>query len=157
MANIKDNISKKKLVAPKAAKVGIVRSEYNPKITEALLESCLKELKKSGISEERIFVVTVPGAWEIPIATQQLIKAKKPNVVITLGLILKGQTPHFDFIAMACAKGIMDVSLETGLPIIFGVLTTNTLAQAKARIKGGSHGDKGIEAAQAAIKMLNLN
>lgn len=155
MSLMKKNISGKKLTIKKTAKVGIVQSEYNPKITEALLDSCIKELKKAGLAEKNIVVRKVPGAWEIPIACQQLTKANKFDAIITLGLILKGQTPHFDFIASSCATGIMDVSLKADLPIIFGVLTTNTLAQAKARIKGGARGNKGIEAAQTAIKMLN--
>ena len=157
MSSIKKNISSKPLKVKKSVKIAIVQSEYNPDITDALFKSCLSELKKSGVEEKNIFHVKVPGAWEIPIACQKLAKKEELDVIITLGLILKGQTPHFDFIASACAQGTMEVSLKHNLPILFGVLTTNTLSQAKARIKGGESGDKGIEVAQAAVKMTHLN
>ncbi len=154
MSSIKKNIALKPFMVKKSVKIGIVQSEYNSLITNVLLESCLAELKKSGVESKNIILQKVPGAWEIPIACQSLAKKNKLDVLITLGLILKGQTPHFDIIATACAQGIMEVSLKLDLPIIFGVLTTTTLAQAKARIKGGAHGDKGIEAAQAALRMI---
>ena len=93
----------------------------------------------------------VPGAFEIPFACQKLIKSSKPHVVIALGAVIRGGTPHFDFIASSCATGIMDVSLKTEVPIVFGVLTTNNLAQAKART------DKGTEAALTALQISNLN
>ncbi len=155
MASIKNNITGNKLTAPKGVKIGIVQSVYNSAITAPLLKSCIAELKKAGMTERNIIIRKVPGAWEIPFACQRLSNTDKPDAIITLGLVLKGQTPHFDFIASTCAQGIMDVSLKINLPIIFGVLTTNTLAQAKARINGGARGDKGKEAAQTAINMIN--
>jgi len=119
------------------------------------LKSCITELKKAGAKEKNIKVLAIPGAWELPFACQ-LVAKKKPDVIIALGCIIKGETLHFDFIAKEVARGIMDLSLQNKIPIAFGVLTTLNLAQAKARIKGGKRGDKGVEAAQTAIKMLNL-
>jgi 6,7-dimethyl-8-ribityllumazine synthase len=155
MSSIKNNIKGKKLTAPKGVKIGIVKSEYNSKITDALLESCVQELKKSGVGEKNIYVTEIPGAYEIPFACQKSALTKKCDAIIALGAVIRGETPHFDFIANSCSIGIMDVSLKMNIPIIFGVLTTNNIQQAKARIRGGNVGDKGVEAAQAAIKMLN--
>jgi len=155
MSSIKKNIKGKKLEVKKGVKVAIVQSEYNSEITSSLMKSCVNELKKAGVAEKNISSLTVPGAWELPLGSLKATK-KKPDVVIALGCIIKGQTPHFDFIANAVSGAIMDLSLRQNIPIIFGVLTTLDLSQAKARIKGGKRGDKGVEAAQAAIKMINL-
>ena len=154
MSSIKENIKGKKLSAPKDVKIGIVKSEYNSGITDVLLKSCLQELKKSGVNEKNIKIMEVPGAYEIPYVCQKMALSKKYGVIIALGAVIKGETPHFDFIANSCANGIMDTMLKTNVPIIFGVLTTNNLPQAKARTKGGKVGDKGVESAQAAIKMF---
>lgn len=151
MSSIKKNIAGKSFTAKKGLKIGIVQSEYNAKISEALLKNCLNTLLKSDVAEKNITIIRVPGAYEIPYTCQKMIQSVKPDVVIALGAIIKGGTPHFDFIASSCAQGIMDVSLKMKLPIIFGVLTTNNLAQAKART------DKGVEAAQTALQMSNLN
>jgi len=157
MASIQDNIDGKSMKINEPVKIGIIKSEYNPEITNALLESCLKTLKESGANESDIHIKTVPGAWELAMGCQKALKSNDFKVIITIGLILKGETPHFDFIAAACAQGIMEVSLKTATPIIFGVLTTNTPEQAKARIQGGNRGDKGVEIAQAAIQMINFD
>jgi 6,7-dimethyl-8-ribityllumazine synthase len=154
MSSIKKNTTGKKLKVNKGANIVIVRSEYNAGITEALEKSCISELKKTGAA--RIRVMNVPGAWEIPFACAKAAK-KKPDAIIAIGCLIKGETPHFDFIAKEVARGIMDLSLQKGIPVIFGVLTTLTPAQAKARIKGGKRGDKGVEAARAAVRMINLN
>jgi 6,7-dimethyl-8-ribityllumazine synthase len=151
MSSIKKNIAGKKFTARKGLKVGIVQSEYNQVVSEALLKSCKRTLLESGGSEKKIQLVKVPGAFEIPHACQKLIQSKKPHVVVALGVIIKGSTPHFKYIASSCAQGIMGVSLKTDVPIIFGILTTNNLAQAKARA------NKGTEAAQAAVQISNLN
>jgi 6,7-dimethyl-8-ribityllumazine synthase len=148
--NIKGNVR-----AKKGIKIGIVKSTYNSEITDALESSCIKELKKAGVSEKNIWIVEVPGAFELPFSCQKLIKSKKVDAVIAIGAVIKGQTPHFDFIANSASIGIMDVSLKMNVPIIFCVLTTNNITQAKARIKGGNRGDKGIEATRAALKILN--
>jgi len=155
MSSIKENIKGKRVIAPKGAKIGIVKSAYNSVITDELLKSCLQELIKSGVDEKNIKITEVPGAFEIPYVCQKMALSKKYGVIIALGAVIKGETPHFDFVANSCANGIMDVTLKTNVPIIFGVLTTNNLSQAKARIKGGKVGDKGVESAQAAIKMFN--
>ncbi len=153
MSSIKKNI-KGGIKAKKSSKICIVKSTYNSKITDVLETSCIKELKKAGV--KNIKVTEVPGAFELPFTCHKMAKNKKFDAVIALGAVIKGETPHFDMIANACAYGIIEASLRTGIPIIFGVLTTNNLAQAKARIKGGKRGDKGVEAALTAIKMINL-
>ncbi|MBN2306817.1 6,7-dimethyl-8-ribityllumazine synthase [Candidatus Peregrinibacteria bacterium] len=150
MSSIKKNIAGKQFIAKKGLKVGIVQSEYNSEIGEILLKSCRKTLLKAGVLEKNIQLTNVPGAFEIPYACQKMIQSKKPDVVIALGAIIKGGTPHFDYIASTCSAGIMDVSLNTEVPIVFGVLTTNNLAQAKART------GKGVEAAQTALQLSNL-
>lgn len=155
MSSIKNNI-KGDVRAKKGVKIGIVKSTYNSEITEVLESSCIKELKKSGVSDKNIKIIKVPGAFELPFSCQKMAKTKKFDAIIALGAIVKGETPHFDIIANACAYGIIEASLRTGTPIIFGVLTTNNLAQAKTRIKGGKRGDKGIEAAITALTMTNL-
>lgn len=152
--NLKKNI-KDKVRAKKGVKIGIVKSTYNSEITDVLESSCLKELKKAGVSEKNIRTMNVPGAFELPFGCKKMIRSKKVDAVIAVGAIIKGQTPHFDIIANACAYGIMEASLKNNIPIIFGVLTTNNIAQAKARIKGGNRGDKGVEAALAALKLIN--
>jgi 6,7-dimethyl-8-ribityllumazine synthase len=153
MSSIKKNI-KGGVRAKKGVKIGIVKSTYNSEITDVLLSSCLKELKKAGV--KNIKVTEVPGAYELPFGCKKMIRSKKVDAVIALGAVIKGQTPHFDFIAKSASMGIMNVSLKTNIPIIFGVLTTDNISQAKARVKGGKRGDKGVEAAQAAIKMVNI-
>jgi len=142
--------------APKGAKIGIVVSNYNHEITDALLDSCKKELAKRGILAKNLSSIKVPGAFELPLACQQMAESKKYDAVIALGCIIKGETPHFDFIANAVAHGIMDVSLKYKLSVVFGVLTTENLKQAKDRIKGGTNGDKGVEAALTALKMIQI-
>lgn len=147
MSSIQKNIAGKQLKAKEGLVVGIVQSSYNPKITDALLETCKKTLLDSNISAENIKVMKVPGAFEIPFVCQRLYETESPDVIIALGAIIKGETPHFDFIANACGQGIMNLSLKLNIPIIFGILTTNTLAQAEARK------DKGIEAALSALEI----
>ena len=151
MSSIKKNIAGKKFTAKKGLKVVIVQGMYNEKISQALLKSCRETLLSSGVSEKNLTHVEVPGAFEIPYACQVIIKAKKPDVVIALGAIIRGGTPHFDYVAMGCTTGIMYLSLKTGVPIVFGVLTTDTMTQAKARV------DKGVEAAQTALQISQLN
>ncbi|MFH0838327.1 MAG: 6,7-dimethyl-8-ribityllumazine synthase [Patescibacteria group bacterium] len=151
MSSIKKHIAGKNLTAKKGLKVGIVQSEYNSEIGNILHKNCLRTLIKSGVSERNIITVKVPGAFEIPYACQKLASSKLYDVIISLGVIIRGETPHFEYIAGSCSKGIIDVSLKIGIPVIFGVLTTNNLNQAKARA------DKGTEAALAAMQIANLN
>ena len=155
MSSIEKNTEGLKISVPKTTSVAIVKSRYNAEITDALLESCIEELKIGGVSDEHISVMEVPGAYELPLGCQHMIKRGKPDAVIALGAVIKGETPHFDFIASSVSDGIMQINLDTNTPVIFGVLTPNTIDQAKARIKGGAHGDKGKEAALSALMMIN--
>ncbi len=156
MSNIKKHL-KSDIKAPKGAKVAIVVSSYNPDITDALLDSCQSELINRGVLHKNINVIKVPGAFELPHVCRQLVNSKKYHAVIALGCIIKGETPHFDIIAFATAQGIMDLNIEYNIPVIFGVLTPDNLKQAKDRIAGGKRGDKGLEAAISALKMLHIN
>jgi 6,7-dimethyl-8-ribityllumazine synthase len=128
--------------------IGIVAARYNQEIVDALLSGALKTLKEHGAKADPI--LSVPGSYELPLAAQAIADGGKVDAVICLGCVIKGETAHFEHIAEAAARGILDVALETGVPCIFGVLTTYTEAQAKARR------DKGKEAAEAAIEMANL-
>ena len=156
MANIRKHLCSD-IKVKKDAKIGIVVSEYNSEISSKLLETCQKELLNRGVLSKNIKVVKVPGAFELPYICQKLAKSKKYHAVIALGAIIRGETPHFDFIAFASSHGIMEVGLKYGIPVVFGVLTTDNLSQAKARVKGGKRGDKGVEAALTALKLINLN
>ncbi|MBO7464322.1 MAG: 6,7-dimethyl-8-ribityllumazine synthase [Bacteroidales bacterium] len=139
-------------VAP-GKRVGVVTSEWNPEITGALRDGCLRTLEEYGV--RTVHCVSVPGSFELPFAAQQLIRKEGMDAVICLGCIIQGETRHFEFIAQACAQGIMQVGLDNNTPVIFGVLTTQDMAQARDRA-GGAHGNKGVEAACTCIKMLSM-
>lgn len=145
------------LKAPEGVKIGIAVSQYNRDITDILLVSCREELVERGVLLKNIQTAEVPGAFELPLACQKMADTKNFDAVIALGLVIQGETPHFDFIAFEASHGIMEVSLKYNLPVVFGVLTTHNIGQAKARIRGGKRCDKGKEAAMTAIKMLQLN
>lgn len=132
---------------------GIVVSEWNSGITEALLEGALEALGKGGVPEQNIYLSKVPGSFELPFGAQKMIDTHKPHAVICLGCVIQGETRHFDFICSSVADGIMQLGLKHRIPVVFGVLTTNTLEQAKER-SGGKHGNKGFEAGITALKML---
>lgn len=134
---------------------GIVVSEWNSEITDALLQGAIQTLLDNGTDERDIHIQHVPGAFELPFGASELSTKKKFDAIICLGCIIQGETRHFEFIASAVANGIMQVSLKEELPVIFGVLTTNDLQQAKER-SGGKHGNKGVEAAITALKMTAL-
>ncbi len=136
-------------------KFGIVVSEWNLEITNALYVGARDTLIKHGVSEEDIILSMVPGSFELPFGAQKLIKNHRLHAVICLGCVIQGETRHFDFICDAVANGITNVSLHNEIPVIFGVLTTNNLAQAQDR-SGGKHGNKGVEAAVTAIKMTHF-
>ena len=136
-------------------KVGIVVSEWNEPITGALSKGALKFLKDAGVKAENITLIHVPGSFELTLGAQWLAAQKKIDAVIALGCVIQGETRHFDFICSAVASGITEVGIKFNKPVIFGVLTTNTLQQAKDR-SGGKHGNKGIEAAATALKMALL-
>ncbi len=134
-------------------RVGIVCAEWNSNITDALLKGAISLLKKSGVDSQNITTLYVPGTFELPFAAQQLAELQEIDGVICIGCVVQGETPHFTFICQATAQGIMDVGLKFNKPIIFGVLTTNTIQQAEDRA-GGIHGNKGEEAAFSLLKML---
>ena len=134
-------------------RIGIVVSRFNEFITEQLANGALETLEKHGCPHENISFVKVPGAWELPIAALAL--ARKCDAIVVLGAVVRGDTPHFEYVAAGAANGLSRVSLDTGVPIAFGVLTTDDLQQAMDRA-GGKSGNKGAEAAEAAIEMANL-
>lgn len=134
---------------------GIVVAEWNSEITGALLKGALSALKKYGAKESKIDVYPVPGSFELSSGAFILADSAKYDAIITLGCVIQGETRHFDFICNAVAHGVTEVSIKTGVPVIFGVLTTDNLAQAQDRA-GGKHGNKGEEAAVTAIKMAEL-
>jgi 6,7-dimethyl-8-ribityllumazine synthase len=135
-------------------KVGIVVSRFNVFITEHLLTGAINELISHGISEGDIEVIRVPGAFEIPLAAKKICSRGK-DVIICLGAVIRGDTPHFDYVATEAARGVASVSIETGIPIMFGVLTSDNIEQAEDRA-GGKCGNKGADAALAAIEIATL-
>lgn len=143
-----------KLMA-KGLKFAIVLSRFNNFIGERLLEGALDALKRSGAEEEDYCVVRVPGAFEIPLAVKKLIKTGQYNAIICLGSVIRGATPHFAYIATEVTKGIASLTLESEIPISFGVLITDTIEQAIERA-GTKIGNKGFDAAMTAIEMANL-
>jgi 6,7-dimethyl-8-ribityllumazine synthase len=134
-------------------RIGIVVSRFNEFITEQLAKGALDALEKHGCPHENISFVKVPGAWELPIAAKAL--AVRCDAIVALGAVVRGDTPHFEYVAGGAAEGLSRVSLDTGVPIAFGVLTTEDLQQAMDRA-GGKSGNKGSEAAEAAIELANL-
>lgn len=136
-------------------KVGIVVGRFNEFIVSKLLGGALDGLKRHGVLEENIDVAWVPGAFEIPLVAKKMAKGEKYDAVICLGAVIKGATPHFDYVCAETSKGIASVSLSTEKPVIFGVLTTDTIEQAIERA-GTKAGNKGYDSAVAAIEMINL-
>jgi 6,7-dimethyl-8-ribityllumazine synthase len=137
------------------ARIGIVASRYNSHIVDRLLTASIAVLVKAGISEKDILVVHVPGAFEIPVAVQRLVLKKECEAVIALGAIIRGETPHFDYIARECSQGLARIALNQDVPVIFGVLTVDNTEQAMDR-SGDEESNKGAEAAQAAVQMINV-
>ena len=134
---------------------GIVVSEWNSEITNALLDGCRSTLETQGVLPDDIVVEYVPGAFELPLGAKMLASASKLNGVICIGCVIKGETKHDEYIANAVAQGIMQLGLMANLPVVFGVLTPNSMEQAQARA-GGALGNKGDEAAGAALKMAAI-
>lgn len=154
MSSVHQNLSEiKSLPNGSGKKIGIVVSKWNDSITNALLEGALSTLLATNVNREDIIINEVPGTFELPFGAQRMLKAIKLDAVICLGCVIQGETRHFDFICDATANGIMRVSLDNELPVIFGVLTTDTMQQAVDR-SGGLHGNKGIEAAATALHLL---
>ena len=136
------------------ARVGIAASRFNQHLVSKLLEGAFGALKANGVDDNNVQLVRVAGAFELPLAAQRLAQDGNVDAVICLGAVVRGDTPHFEFVAGECARGLLQVSLSENLPVIFGVITTNTEEQAEARC-GGSEGNKGAEAAMAALESLN--
>ncbi|PWJ44425.1 6,7-dimethyl-8-ribityllumazine synthase [Sediminitomix flava] len=134
----------------------IVVSDYYTDITESLFNGVVETLLKEGAKEENIFKEYAPGTYELTLASQYMAQLDEVDAVICLGCVIQGETKHFDFICHAVAQGLTNVSLKYDKPVIFGVLTPNTMQQALDRA-GGKHGNKGVEAAMAAVKMLGFN
>ncbi len=139
----------------KGLKFGVVVSRFNEFITKKLLEGAQDALLRHGVSGEDIDIAWVPGSFEIPLAAKQLAQTKRYDAVICLGAVVRGATPHFEYIAAEVTKGIAKVGLETGLPVSYGVITADTLEQAIERA-GTKAGNKGFDAAVNAIEMANL-
>jgi 6,7-dimethyl-8-ribityllumazine synthase len=141
---------------PGKLNVCIVVSQWHKDITDALLEGVFKVFEKADIKQFSMEVMNVPGSYELPLGAQWAIKQRSPDAVICLGCIIRGETPHFDYISKAVADGIMHLNLTHNIPVIFGVLTTDTVKQAQQR-SGGKHGNKGEDAAMAVIEMIELS
>lgn len=137
------------------ARVALVCAKFNGGITERLLDGALLRLAKSGIEPAAITVAWVPGAFELPLAAMRLAESGSVDVVVALGAVIRGETAHFDFVAGECASGLQRAALDTGVPMVFGVLTTDTVDQALARCSEGD-GNKGLEAAVTALEMADL-
>jgi 6,7-dimethyl-8-ribityllumazine synthase len=133
----------------------VIVSRFNSFITERLLGGAMDALSRTGAAPDAIDIVKVPGSWEVPLVAGELARQKKHDAIICLSAVIRGETPHFDYVAAEAAKGIAHVSASTGVPVAFGVLTTNTLEQAIDRA-GAKSGNKGFDAAMTAIEMANL-
>jgi len=132
-----------------------IAARFNEFIVEPLVRGALDALKRHGVTEKQIDIVRVPGAFEIPIVARKLAASRRYDALITLGAVIRGATPHFDYVAGECASGLSRIALETGVPIAFGVLTTDTVEQAVDRA-GGKSGNKGADAALTALEVANL-
>jgi 6,7-dimethyl-8-ribityllumazine synthase len=137
-------------------KIAIVVSRFNEFITHRLLHGCLKELKSSGVKETNISISWVPGALELPVAALKWAQKKNISAVIGLGAVIRGETYHFELVANEAARGLMEVSLKTGKPVIFGVLSTDTIEQANQRSRLDRGENKGRDAAQTALEMVEV-
>jgi len=136
-------------------KIAIVAGRFNEFITSKLVGGALDVLKRNDVSEENIDIAWVPGAFEIPLITKKIANTQKYDAIITLGAVIKGSTPHFDYVCAEVSKGVAQISLQSELPVIFGVLTTNNIEEAIERA-GTKAGNKGADAAFSAIEMINL-
>ena len=158
MATINNNLSdfnKDSLPDSSDMKIGIVVSQWNNKITDGLFNGAFTTLIDSGVSENNIEKIEVPGSFEL-IFGAKILSRKDIDAIICLGSVIQGETKHFDYVCQAVSNGIKDLNITLDIPVIFGVLTDNTIEQASNR-SGGKHGNKGIEAAVTAIKMAHLN
>lgn len=134
---------------------GLILGRFNNFITDKLLEGALDCLKRHGATEEKISVAYVPGSMEIPLVASKMARSEKFDAIICLGAVIRGETPHFDYVAAESSKGVVKVGMESGLPVIYGIITSDTIEQAVERA-GTKAGNKGWDAAMAAIEMVNL-
>ncbi len=139
----------------KGLKFGVVVSRFNEFFSKKLLEGAQDALRRHGVAETDVAVAWTPGSFEIPLIAQKMAASKQYDAVICLGAVIRGGTPHFDYIAAEVTKGIAKINLDTGVPVIYGVITTDTLEQAVER-SGSKDGNKGFDAAVSAIEMANL-
>ena len=139
----------------KGIKIGIVAGRFNEFITSKLVGGAVGVLKRNDVNAEDIDIAWVPGAFEIPLITKKMAESKKYDAIITLGAVIKGSTPHFDYVCAEVSKGVAQISLQTGLPIMFGVLTTNNIEEAIERA-GTKAGNKGSDVAFGALEMIDL-
>jgi 6,7-dimethyl-8-ribityllumazine synthase len=139
----------------KGLKVSVIASRFNDFITDRLIDGAVDCLVRHGAQEDQITVYRVPGSFELPLAAKKVVSAGNVDAVICLGALIRGQTPHFDFIASEVTKGIAQISLDSGVPVTFGVITADSLEQAVDRA-GAKVGNKGFDAASGAIEMVNL-
>ena len=150
------NLVEGKVVAPEGMKVGIVAARFNEIIVNKLLGGAVDGLVRHGVEEENITAAWVPGAFEIPITAQKMAQSGKYDAILCLGAVIKGSTDHYDYVCAEVSKGIAMVGMETGVPTMFGVLTTDNIEQAIERA-GTKAGNKGFDVACSAIEMANLN
>jgi 6,7-dimethyl-8-ribityllumazine synthase len=136
-------------------RVAIVVSRFNESVTRRLVEGALDALRKHGGASDQADVVWVPGAWELPAAARALLATERYDAIVALGAVIRGETPHFDFVAGEASRGLADAGADFDVPIGFGLLTTDTMEQAEERA-GGSHGNKGWDATLAALEMIDL-
>ena len=136
-------------------RIAVVVARFNESITQRLLDGAMDALTRHGIAFEDIDVLWVPGAWEVPFAARRALGSDRYDALIALGAVIRGDTPHFDFVAGECARGLAQASADLDFPVAFGVLTCDTMEQAEARA-GGTHGNKGWDAALAALEMADL-
>ena len=142
-------------LSSKGLRFAIVVARFNSFITERLLAGALDALARTGCAESDIEIVKVPGSWEMPVVARELAVSKRHDAIICLGAVIRGDTPHFDYVAGEAAKGLGQVAAQTGVPVAFGVLTCNTLEQAIDRA-GAKGGNKGFDAAMTAVEMADL-
>jgi 6,7-dimethyl-8-ribityllumazine synthase len=143
------------LVVPAGARFAVVASRFNHFIVDRLVEGALDALSRHGADMKKVTLVRVPGSWEVPLVVQRVATSKKVDAVIALAAVIRGATPHFDYVAGEAAKGVASASLSTGVPVSFGILTTDTIEQAVERA-GTKAGNKGWDAALSAIEMVSL-
>lgn len=141
--------------APQGARFAIIASRWNPRITDALVAGARRTFTDNGVAEDAVDVLRVPGAWEVPLAAAKLAAAGRHHGIVALGCVVRGDTRHYEQVADGCSQGLMRVQLDHGLPVANGVLAVDRFEDAQARA-GGSHGNKGEEAALVVLEMANL-